>query len=68
MAYSLQKRHRLYYENKQSYQKYRLLGADICGGLSEEDGGTDSDQILNYRSIKAIAEAILQHQDSDSGY
>ena len=48
--------------------KYRLLGADICGGLSEENGGTDSDQALNYRSIKAIAEAILQHQDSDSGY
>lgn len=48
--------------------KYRLLGADICGGLSEENGGTDSDQALNYQSIKAIAEAILQHLDSDSGY
>ncbi len=39
--------------------EFKILGADICGGLTEDKGGTDADFALNQRTIRAIADAIL---------
>ena len=35
-----------------------IIGADICGGVTRENGGCDADIELNRRSINAIVEAI----------
>lgn len=36
----------------------RVLGADICGGLSEAKGGTDEDKALNNAAIEAIVSCL----------
>ena len=40
-------------------EEFKILGADICGGITEDKGGTDADFALNQRTIRAIADAIL---------
>ena len=35
-----------------------IIGADICGGVTRENGGCDADIELNRRCINAIVEAI----------
>lgn len=35
-----------------------IIGADICGGVTRENGGCDADFELNRRCINAIVEAI----------
>ena len=36
----------------------RLAGADICGGITAEKGGTQADFDLNARSTDAILDAL----------
>lgn len=38
--------------------KYRILGADICGGLSPSKGGTVEDAALNSETVSAITECL----------
>lgn len=36
----------------------RIEGADLCGGLAEDKGGTETDRVLNEKALSAIASSI----------
>ena len=37
---------------------HRLLGADICGGLSADKGGTEETEALNRSTIRALEDCL----------